>query len=192
MLADTVLINLRWRHRVQRNWQLRKKHGLEDSLSFLRSTAFSKMLSYVESNSIKLENSHPQGIQLNIQWVKMSLGILKNLLIRVQEVWFSLVGLNTASCSRSNKLNSLGTVFTWQKLHSLEHALFQSEVHHHMSHTVTDFWFQREAECWSHCDTEAEKAALAKCILHCLVLYPIFQNSNRTICITDVKLPIKD
>lgn len=41
----------------------------------------------------------------------------------------------------------LDTVFTWQKLHSLEHALFQGEVHHHMSHTVTDFWFQREAEC---------------------------------------------
>lgn len=62
-------------------------------------------------------------------------------------IFFCLAGVNTASCLHSSKLKMLYTVFTWQKLHSLEHALFKGEVHHHMSHTVTDFWFQREAEC---------------------------------------------
>lgn len=44
-----------------------KKHGPEDSLSLLKPKLFSKMVSCVEINTIKLENSHPQGIQFNIQ-----------------------------------------------------------------------------------------------------------------------------
>lgn len=43
-----------------------KKHGPEDSLSLLTSVLFPKMLSYVETNMIKLETSHPQGIEFNI------------------------------------------------------------------------------------------------------------------------------
>lgn len=68
-----------------------KKPAPEDSLSLLRSILFSKMLSWVEINIVKLENSHPQTIQFNIKRVRMSLGILKNLLNRVQEGQFSLV-----------------------------------------------------------------------------------------------------
>lgn len=120
----------------------------------------------------------------------MNLGTLKNLLITVQEIWFCFV-LNIVNCSCSYKLNSLYTVFTWQKLYRLEHPPFQSEVHHQMSHTITDLWFQRDAERWSHCDSKVKKAALAKCILHCLTPIAIFKNSNQIICIVNVKLLAK-
>lgn len=83
------------------------------------------------------------------------------------------------------------TVFTWQKLYSLEHAPFQSEVHHQMRHTITDLWFQRNAERWSHCDSEVKKASLAKCVLHWLSLIAIFKNSNQIICIVNFKLLAK-
>lgn len=42
-----------------------KNHGPEDSL--LRSVLFPKMLSCVETNTIKLETSDPQGTEFNIQ-----------------------------------------------------------------------------------------------------------------------------
>lgn len=47
----------------------------------------------------------------------------------------------------------MGPRLTWEELDCLQHLPLLGEVHHHVTHAVSGFGFQRQTEGWGHCHT---------------------------------------